>query len=104
MSYYLTRPAEVLSQTLIMDTNVLQAAIESGVGRYFYASSSHVYPLELELTPDAPPLREEQAFPANPALSYGWAKLIAENHQLIHVIQYYVSSLLILNDLILLLC
>ena len=78
MSYYLTRPAEVLSQTLIMDTNVLQAAIESGVGRYFYASSSHVYPLELELTPDAPPLREEQAFPANPALSYGWAKLIAE--------------------------
>jgi len=78
MSYYLTRPAEVLSQTLLMDANVLQASIECGVSRYFYASSSHVYPLELELTPDAPPLKEEQAFPANPALSYGWAKLIAE--------------------------
>ena len=78
MSYYLTRPAEVLSQTLLMDANVLQAAIECKVSRYFYASSSHVYPLELELTPDAPPLREEQAFPANPALSYGWAKLIKE--------------------------
>lgn len=78
MSYYLTRPAEVLSQTLLMDGNVLQAAKECGVSRYFYASSSHVYPLELELTPDAPPLREEQAFPASPALSYGWAKIIAE--------------------------
>lgn len=78
MSYYLTRPAEVLSQTLLIDSNVLQAAKDCSASRYFYASSSHVYPLELELTPDAPPLREEQALPANPAVSYGWAKLIAE--------------------------
>ena len=87
MSYYLMRPAEVLSQTLLMDGNVLQAAKDTGVSHYFYASSSHVYPLELELTPDAPPLKEEQAFPANPALSYGWAKLIAEKQ-----IEYAVAE------------
>jgi nucleoside-diphosphate-sugar epimerase len=78
ISYYVQRPAEVMLHNVLMDTLVWQAATVCGVERYLYASSAHVYPLELQDNPEAPFLREEQAVPANPPLSYGWAKLLGE--------------------------
>lgn len=78
IGYYLTRPAEVLAHNVLLDTQVWQAAQAAGVQRYLYASSGHVYPAELQQTPDSPPLSEEQAYPANPPLAYGWAKLLGE--------------------------
>jgi nucleoside-diphosphate-sugar epimerase len=78
IGYYLTKPAEVLSQNVLTDTFVLQAAVACGVPRYLYASSAHVYPIELQMRPDAPLIREAQAIPSHPELSYGWAKLLGE--------------------------
>ena len=75
---YLNHPGEVMLCNVAMDTLMLRAALEAGCQRYLYASSAHVYPLELQLSPDAPAIKEEQAYPANPELSYGWAKLLAE--------------------------
>ncbi len=76
--FYLSHAGSVLLDNLLIDQHVLRAARESGVGRYLYISSSMVYPLERQQTPDAAPLREEDALPANPPNSYGWAKLIGE--------------------------
>jgi nucleoside-diphosphate-sugar epimerase len=78
ISYYLKRPAEVMSQNILMDVLMWQAAKECGVSHYLYASSAHVYPEELQTSPEAPLMKEEDALPAHPALSYGWAKLIGE--------------------------
>lgn len=78
IGYYLTHPAEVMSQNILMDTLMWQAAKAYGVGRYLYASSAHVYPRGLQDRPDAPLMKEEDALPAHPALSYGWAKLLGE--------------------------
>lgn len=78
IGYYLQQPAQVMIQNTLMDTLVLQAAQTCGASRYIYASSAHVYPLELQQRPDAPLLREEDAIPAHPHLSYGWAKLLGE--------------------------
>ncbi len=78
IGYYLGSPGEVILQNVRMDSNVLNAVLKEGVPYCFYASSAHVYPEELQGSPDSPPIREDQASPANPALSYGWAKLIAE--------------------------
>lgn len=78
IGYYLERPSEVITHNVLIDTLMLWATLECGVQRYVYASSAHVYPIELQLSPDAPPLREEQALPAHPPLSYGWAKLLGE--------------------------
>lgn len=78
ISYYLQRPYEVIAENVLMDILVLQAALECGVQRYLYASSAHVYPGELQQRPDSAPLREEDALPAHPGLSYGWAKLLGE--------------------------
>jgi nucleoside-diphosphate-sugar epimerase len=78
IGYYLKYPWDVLHSNLTMDGNVLQALIDAGVPYYFYASSAHIYPIELQLEIQAPLIREDQAYPANPSLSYGWAKLIGE--------------------------
>jgi nucleoside-diphosphate-sugar epimerase len=78
IGYYLKYPWDVLHSNLTMDGNVLSAVIDARVPYYFYASSAHIYPIELQLEIEAPLIREDQAYPANPSLSYGWAKLIGE--------------------------
>jgi len=78
IGYYTSRPYEVMSENLKMDSNVLSACVKNNIPMFFYASSAHVYPKELQGTPDSPLIREDQAEPANPELSYGWAKLITE--------------------------
>ena len=78
IGYYLSRPGEVLATNLLLDALVLDAALAAGVGRYVYASSGFVYPAELQQQPDAPALKEEDALPAKPAITYGWAKLMGE--------------------------
>ena len=87
IGYYLQKPGDVILNNVLMDTLMLQAALEVGVERYFYASSAHVYPLELQFSPESPPIKEEQAYPAHPGLSYGWAKLLAEKQ-----IEYHVEE------------
>ena len=78
IGYYVKYPWDVMHSNLTMDGLVLSALIDAGVPHYFYASSAHIYPIELQLEIQAPLIREDQAYPANPSLSYGWAKLIGE--------------------------
>jgi|18_taG_2_1085343.scaffolds.fasta_scaffold00032_11 nucleoside-diphosphate-sugar epimerase len=75
---YTNCPYSIMSDNVLIDTNVLQAAMANGVPRFFYASSAHVYPYELQNEMDAPLINEGDAVPANPLLSYGWAKLQTE--------------------------
>lgn len=78
IGYYLSKPGEVILSNSVMDALMLEAAIGEGVDRYLYASSAHVYPIELQLDPESPPIGEAQAYPASPELSYGWSKILAE--------------------------
>jgi nucleoside-diphosphate-sugar epimerase len=78
IGYYVSRPAEVLVRNILIDALMLRAALICGADRYIYASSAHVYPKHLQMTPDAPRMKEEQAVPASPGLSYGWGKLVGE--------------------------
>jgi nucleoside-diphosphate-sugar epimerase len=75
---YLSKPYEVMNANITMDSNVLRCIIENKIDTYFYASSAHIYPKELQQIADSPKIREDQAYPANPELTYGWAKLIGE--------------------------
>lgn len=76
--YYVGKPYEVLEANMAMDANVLNSVIANRTPHYFYASSAHIYPIELQGAADAPEIVEAQAVPAHPELSYGWAKLIGE--------------------------
>ena len=57
----------------MINTNLLRAASREGVLRYFFASSSCVYPEN-----DGAPLKESDAYPAQPMDGYGWDKLFSE--------------------------
>jgi nucleoside-diphosphate-sugar epimerase len=85
--YYMDHAGDVFRENTRMDHNMWSAAIREGIPYYFYASSAHVYPGNLQQTPDAPLILEAQAYPASPELSYGWAKLIGEQ-----LIQYAINQ------------
>ena len=78
--YYEDNSLDVLKSNTKIDWNVFESVENSNVEKLFYASSSHVYPASLQMAIESPPLREDQAFPADPSLSYGWNKISSEKY------------------------
>jgi len=64
--------------SVLINTHMLQAAVKSGVNRFFYASSACVYNGDKQKTFEAPSLKEEDAYPALAEDGYGWEKLFSE--------------------------
>jgi nucleoside-diphosphate-sugar epimerase len=64
--------------TVLINTHLLMAARESGVKRFFYASSACVYNGDKQKDPNVTALKEEDAYPALPEDGYGWEKLFSE--------------------------
>ena len=61
--------------SILMNTNMLEASVKNGVESFLFASSACVYrEKSLELNE----FKEEDAFPANPPTTYGWAKILGE--------------------------
>lgn len=60
-----------------IDLNITEAAQRRAVGMFFYASSACVYNEQMQ-GEDASALKEEDAYPAHPDLTYGWVKLMSE--------------------------
>jgi nucleoside-diphosphate-sugar epimerase len=77
MGFIELHKAECMLSVLI-NTNLLQAAKAEGTERYFYASSACVYAADKQETPDVPALKESDAYPAMPEDGYGWEKLFSE--------------------------
>jgi nucleoside-diphosphate-sugar epimerase len=64
--------------SVLINTHLLLAARDSGVKRYFYASSACVYNADKQKSAAVTPLCEEDAYPAMPEDGYGWEKLFSE--------------------------
>jgi nucleoside-diphosphate-sugar epimerase len=64
--------------SVLINTHLLLAARRAGVQRYFYSSSACVYAADKQQSLEAQPLREEDAYPAQPEDGYGWEKLFSE--------------------------
>src|SRR5215467_10111565 len=77
MGFIETHKAECMISVLI-NTHMLVAARDAGVGRFFYSSSACVYAADKQVRTDVTPLREEDAYPAMPEDGYGWEKLFSE--------------------------
>jgi nucleoside-diphosphate-sugar epimerase len=78
MGYIHSQPARIFKNNMRIDLNVLEAARHAGAQRFFYPSSACVYPESRTSAPHSPPLEEAFAYPAMPADSYGWEKLMGE--------------------------
>src|SRR5947209_1761746 len=64
--------------SVLINTHLLQAARTHGVERFFFSSSACVYAADKQLTADILPLKESDAYPAEPEDGYGWEKLFSE--------------------------
>ncbi len=64
--------------SVLINTHMLQSAVEAGADRFFYSSSACVYNADKQLDENVVPLKEEDAYPAMPEDGYGWEKIFSE--------------------------
>jgi nucleoside-diphosphate-sugar epimerase len=65
-------------RSILITTNLIEAAYRAGVERYFFSSSACAYNTELQKDPKAKALKESDAYPAMAERGYGWEKLMSE--------------------------
>ena len=78
MGFISAHHAEILHNNSLINIHTLDAARENSVKRYLYSSSACVYPEFKQTSADVVPLKEEDAYPAQPQDAYGWEKLVTE--------------------------
>jgi GDP-D-mannose 3', 5'-epimerase len=80
--------AVVMHDNVLINVHMLEAARRNEVERYLYTSSACVYPGYRQRTAEVTPLKEEDAYPADPEDGYGWEKLFSER-QCRHYLEEY---------------
>lgn len=70
--------ADVCRNNVLMNAHMLEASSQNHVSRYFFSSSACIYPMYMQHDADVVPLKEDDAYPADPEKGYGWEKLYAE--------------------------
>jgi len=78
MGFISQNHANILFGNTMIDFQTLEAARRNGARRCLYASSACIYPEYLQEKPELSPLKESDAYPAQPQDAYGWEKLTAE--------------------------
>lgn len=70
--------AEIARNDTMINVHMLEAARQNGVSRFLFSSSACIYPQYLQKDADVTPLKEDDAYPADPEEGYGWEKLFME--------------------------
>ena len=78
IGYITAKLADIAHNNILINTHMLEAARVNGVKRYLFSSSACVYAAAKQKLTDVTPLKEEDAFPADPEPGYGWEKLFTE--------------------------
>ena len=87
MGFISSHHAQILRNNALINLHTIEAAQVNGVDRYLFSSSACIYPEYLQEKTDVAPLKESDAYPADPQDAYGWEKLLAEI-----AAQYYHSE------------
>ncbi|HEU5261219.1 MAG TPA: NAD-dependent epimerase/dehydratase family protein [Gemmatimonadales bacterium] len=75
MGFIHSAECEIMRNNALININMIHAAAQAEIKRYFFSSSVCIY---RDMRPGEPELREEEAYPALPDNEYGWEKLYAE--------------------------
>jgi GDP-D-mannose 3',5'-epimerase len=75
MGFIHSAECEIMHNNALININMIHAATQAGIERYFFSSSVCIY---RDMQPGEPELTEEEAYPALPDNEYGWEKLYAE--------------------------
>jgi nucleoside-diphosphate-sugar epimerase len=69
--------ADIMHNSAQINLNICEA-FKNTKTKIFYSSSACIYPQQIQDNPNALPLKESDAYPANPDSEYGWEKLFSE--------------------------
>jgi GDP-D-mannose 3', 5'-epimerase len=78
IGYISSERATIARNNTMINIGMLEAARKTGIARFLYSSSACIYPHHLQTSADVLPLREDDAWPAQPEEGYGLEKLYAE--------------------------
>jgi len=78
IGYITANHADIARNNILINAHMLEAARQHDVKRFLFSSSACVYAQGKQKDADVTPLKEEDAFPAEPEPGYGWEKLYAE--------------------------
>jgi GDP-D-mannose 3', 5'-epimerase len=78
IGYITANHADISRNNILINAHMLEASRQNGVGRFLFSSSACVYNQAKQKDPEVKPLKEEDAYPADPEPGYGWEKLFAE--------------------------
>lgn len=78
IGYITSSHAGISRNNILINTHMLEASRLEGIKKFLFSSSACVYAQSKQDTPNVVPLREEDAYPADPEPGYGWEKLFTE--------------------------
>jgi len=78
IGYITANHADIARNNTLINAHMLEASRQNGVSRFLFSSSACVYAGYKQNDADVQPLKEEDAYPADPEPGYGWEKLYAE--------------------------
>jgi GDP-D-mannose 3',5'-epimerase len=83
INYVFAHQSSLFRDNLLINSSVLAAAATAGVSRLVYVGTACSYPQKMQYGVDAPPLAENDIYPADPESAYGWSKLMGEYETLL---------------------
>jgi nucleoside-diphosphate-sugar epimerase len=84
IGYITAHLAHIARNNTLINAHMIEASRQHRVQRFLFSSSACVYAQSMQKSADVLPLKEEDAYPADPEPGYGWEKLYAEQ-----LCQYY---------------
>jgi GDP-D-mannose 3', 5'-epimerase len=78
IGYITASHAGISRNNVLINAHMLEASRLNSVTRFLFSSSACVYAQSKQKSADVAPLREEDAYPADPERGYGWEKLFTE--------------------------
>src|SRR6185437_15361665 len=78
IGYITSSHAEIARNNTLINVHMLEASRQNRIQRFLFSSSACVYAQSKQKSANVTPLKEEDAYPAEPEPGYGWEKLYAE--------------------------
>jgi len=78
VEYVFRNQGSVFRQNFLINSNVINSVRNHPVKGFIYVGTACSFPASLQTGVDAPPLKEENQYPAEPESGYGWSKLMGE--------------------------
>jgi len=79
--------ADIARNDSLINLHMIEASRINKIQRLFFSSSACIYPGYMQESADIDPLKEADAYPADPEEGYGWEKLFMEK-----MCQYYTHD------------